>query len=46
MKDICLWSHTALTRKINVFIHSFPLPLTVYILIYHSTQINQHYHKT
>jgi len=27
MKDICLWSHIALTRGINVCIHFFSLPL-------------------
>jgi len=41
-----LLSHIALTREINVFILSFPLQLTAYELIRHSTQIRQHYHKT
>jgi len=44
MEDICLWSHFALTREINVCIHSFSLPQIAYEL--HSTQISQHYHKT
>jgi hypothetical protein len=40
MKDICLWSHIALTTAMNVCIHSFLLPLIAYEL---STQISQHY---
>jgi len=46
MKDICLCSHIALTRVINVCIHSLSLPLIAYELIRHSTQISTHYHKT
>jgi hypothetical protein len=46
MKDICLWSHIALTRAVNVSMHSFPLPLIAYELICHSNQVGQHYHKT
>jgi len=42
-EDICLRSHTALTREIINCIHSFPLPLTVNELIFHSTQIGQHH---
>jgi hypothetical protein len=33
MKGICIWSHIALTREINVCIHSFSLPLIAYELI-------------
>jgi len=33
MKGICLWSHIALTREINVCIHSFSLPLIAHDLI-------------
>jgi len=43
MKDICLRSHTTLTRAITSCIHSFPLPLTVNELVCHSTQISQHH---
>jgi hypothetical protein len=39
-------SHIALTREMNVCIRSFPLPLTAYEEICHSTQISQHHHKT
>ena len=45
MKDISLWSHIALNIEINVCIHSLPLPLIAYELIYHNTQINEHYHE-
>jgi len=33
LKGICLWSHIALTREINVCFHSFSLPLIAYELI-------------
>jgi hypothetical protein len=36
-KDICLWPHIALNREINVCMHFFPLLLTAYELIHHST---------
>jgi hypothetical protein len=36
---ICLWSDIALTRIMNVCMHSSPLLLIVYELICHSTQI-------
>jgi len=45
MKGICLWSHIALTKEINICIHSVSLPLIAYDLIHHSTQISQHYHE-
>jgi len=34
MKGICPLSQTALTRDINIFIHSFSLPLITYELIH------------
>jgi hypothetical protein len=45
MQDICLRSHTALTREITTCIHSFPHPLTVNELICHSRHISQHHFK-
>lgn len=39
-------SHIELTREINVYTLSFPLPLTACELICHSTQIRQHHHKS
>jgi hypothetical protein len=38
MKDICLWSHIALTRALNICMYSLPLPLIAYELL--STQIS------
>jgi hypothetical protein len=46
MKDICLWSHIALTRAMNACMHSFFLPLIAYELIHLSTQVSEHYHET
>jgi hypothetical protein len=46
MKDICLWSHIALTSAMNACMHSFLLPLIGYELIHLSTHISQHYHET
>jgi len=46
MKDVCLWSHVALTGAVNICVHSFPLPLIVYELLDHSTQISEHHHET
>ena len=39
-------SRIALPREMNVCIHSFPLPLTAYEQIFHSTQISQHHRET
>jgi hypothetical protein len=33
MKGICLWSHIALAKEINISIHSFSPPVTAYELI-------------
>jgi hypothetical protein len=38
-------SHIELTREIKIYVLCFPLPLTAYELIRHSTQIRQHQHK-
>jgi hypothetical protein len=35
MKDICLWSHIALSRAMNTRMHSFLLPLITYGLPQH-----------
>jgi len=45
MKDICLWSHTALNRNKHVY-EFLPLPLLSHDLIPHSTQISQHNQET
>jgi hypothetical protein len=34
MKEICLWYHIALTRAMNVCMHSLPLPLIAYKIIW------------
>jgi len=39
-------SHIELTREINVYTLSLPLPLTARELICHSTQIRQQHHKS
>jgi hypothetical protein len=44
MEDVCLWSHIALTREINICILTFSLPQIAFEL--YSTQISQQYHKT
>jgi len=46
MKGICLFSHIALNTEINVFMHSFLLPLIAYELIWHNIHISQLYHDT
>jgi len=46
MTDICLWSHIAPTREMNVCMHSFPLPLNTYEINRLSAQISQHYQDT
>jgi hypothetical protein len=46
IEGICLWSHVALSRAMNVCIHSLPLPLIAYEIIGFSKQISQRYRET